>query len=77
MSFRKRIDESRCGLILQEMMNVGLRSRTFKHSGSKRAGVNTTVPESYPTGIKFLNFSLAQLICLCQEHEVVLRHSYV
>ena len=64
---------------LQEMMNVGLRSRTFKHSGPKWIGVNTTVPErseSYPTGSKFLNSSREWLIRLYQEHEVALRHSY-
>ena len=58
-------------------MNVGLRSRTFKHSGPKWTSVDTTVKEkaaNYPTESKFLNCSRERLIRLCQEREVVLRH---
>ena len=65
---------------LQEMMNFGLRSRTVKHSGSKRTGVDTTVQGkalSYPTGSKFLSRSRERLNSLCQEHVVVFRHRYI
>lgn len=77
--WRKRLEESGCELMLQEMIKVGLKTQTIKKSDLKKAIVDTTVQEkavSFPTDAKLYQRGRVLLVKLAHENGLALRQSY-
>jgi IS5 family transposase len=74
--WRKRLGEKGCELLLQEMLSVGVKTKTVKLDEMKKVIVDTTVQEkaiSYPTDGKLYHRAR---VCLAKKHDIALRQSY-
>jgi IS5 family transposase len=77
--WRKRLEESGCELMLQEMIKVGLKTETIKKNDLKEVIVDTTVQEkavTYPTDAKLYQRGREQLVKLAKQRGLTLRQSY-
>ena len=77
--FRNRIGEDGCELLLQETINVGLKTDVVKTSEIAKINVDTTVqPKAikYPTDSSLHHQCRNNLVKLCKRHGIVLRQTF-
>lgn len=77
--WRKRIGENGSELILQETIQVGLKTETVKEQSLKRITVDTTVQPkavAFPTDARLYNRARELLVKLAEDHGINLRQSY-
>jgi IS5 family transposase len=77
--FRNRIGDDGCELLLQETINVGLKTDVVKTSEIAKINVDTTVqPKAikYPTDSSLHHQCRNNLVKLCKRHGIVLRQTF-
>lgn len=77
--WRKRIGEEGCELLLQEILNVGVKTKAVKMEEMKKVIVDTTVQEkaiTHPTDAKLYQSGRCLLVRLAKKHGLELRQSY-
>jgi transposase, IS5 family len=79
VKWRKRLKESGSELLLEETIQVGLKTKTIQRNDLKKAIVDTTVQEkaiTYPTDSKLYHKARENLVKLAKEKGLSLRQSY-
>lgn len=77
--WRRRLEESGCELMLEDMIQVGLKTETIKKKDLQEAIVDTTVQEkavTYPADAKLYQRGREKLVKLAKHHGLALRQSY-
>lgn len=77
--WRKRLGEKGCELLLQEMLQVGVKTKVVKMEEMKKIIVDTTVQEkaiAHPTDAKLYHRARVGLVRLAKKHDLDLRQSY-
>lgn len=77
--WRKRLGEAGCELLLQEMLQVGVKTKAVKLEDMKKVIVDTTVQEkaiTHPTDAKLFHVGRKWLVRLAKKHGLELRQSY-
>lgn len=79
VKWRKRLKETSSEKLLEEMIRVGLKTKTIQTQDLKKVIVDTTVQEkaiTHPTDAKLFQKGRELLVELAKEHHLELRQSY-
>lgn len=80
VKWRKRLGEEGCKKLLQELINVALKTKVVKEKDLKKVVVDTTVQEkaiTYPTDSKLQHRARILLVKKARENNLELRQSYL
>lgn len=78
--WRKRLKKFNLEKLLEETINIGLKTKTIKQKDLNKAIIDTTVQEkaiAYPTDAKLYHRARVLLVVLARKHGIRLRQSYV
>jgi hypothetical protein len=78
--WRQRMGEEKCSALLQESLNVAVRTNAAKPTDFAKVIIDTTVQPkavAFPTDARLMHRALARLVQLAKKHGVQLRQSYV